>query len=209
MGELIRVILADDHALVVEGLRSLLAAEDDIQVIASASDGERLLDAVTRFKPDVVITDIQMPYMDGLTCLDHIRRSNPATRVLLLTANPDGETLQAVLASGADGLLLKTDAPQLAVQAIRQVMAGQLVFPAVARRWLAMRRPAPETPPSPLSERELEVLGLVADGLTNAEVALQLHVSENTVKFHLQNIYKQLGVSNRTEASGWYHRHRA
>lgn len=206
MPEIIRIILADDHALVLEGLRSLLAAEDDIQVIASATDGERLLDAVARFKPDVVITDIQMPYMDGLTCLAHIRRSHPTTRVLLLTANPDGETLQAVLASGADGLLLKTDAPQLAVQAIRQVMAGQLVFPAVARRWLTMHQSPRETTTCPLSEREMEVLRLVAEGLTNAQVAQQLHVSENTIKFHLQNIYKQLDVNNRTEASRWYHR---
>lgn len=202
MPDPISVILADDHALVLEGLRTLLAAEDDLRVIATASDGERLLDAVRRFQPDVVITDIQMAFMDGLRCVAEIRKWSPDTRILILTAYTDGQTLQAVMQAGADGLLLKTDSPQLTPQAIRQVMAGQLVFPAAARRWL-QRPPEAETAVT-LSERELEVLHLVAQGLTNAQVAEHLHVSANTVKFHLQNIYQQLDVSNRTEASRWY-----
>lgn len=198
----ISVILADNHALVLEGLRSLFAAEDDIHVIATASDGERLLDAVKRFTPDVVITDLQMEYLDGLGCLSQIRQLCPQTRVLILTAYTDGQTMQSVLRSGADGLLLKTDPPEQSVQAVRQVMAGQLVFPAAARRWLH-RAPA-AAPPVTLSERELEVLELVAAGHTNAQIAKRLHVSVNTVKFHLQNIYQALNVSNRTEASRWF-----
>ena len=205
MSKQIRVVVADDHPFVLEGLRSLLAAEDDILVIATATDGERLLDAVRRFHPDVVIADIQMPYMDGITCLEHIRQANPGTRVLLLTANPDGQTLQAVLAAGADGLLLKTDSPQQAIRAVRQVMAGQLVFPAAARRWLVRGESDSAVSQPQLSSREIDVLSLVANGLTNAQVAGKLHISENTVKYHLQNIYRQLGVTNRTEASRWYH----
>lgn len=202
MTEPVSVILADNHALVLEGLRSLFSAEEDIRVLATASDGERLIDAVTRFRPDVVITDLQMEYLDGLSCLAKIREISPQTRVLILTAYTDGQTMQSVLRSGADGLLLKTDPPEQAARAVRQVMAGQLVFPAAVRRWL---HPTPaETEPMPLSERELEVLKLVADGLTNAQVAAELHVSVNTVKFHLQNIYQRLDVSNRTEASRWY-----
>ncbi len=197
----IRVILADDHALVLEGLRSLITAEPDIQVVATATDGERLLDAVARFQPDVVVSDVQMPYLDGLACLPRIRQSSPHTRVLFLTAYNDGQTLQSVLASGADGLLLKTAPPEQTVQAIRQVMAGQMVFPAAARRWLGMRQ---EETAVTISERENEVLALVAEGLTNAQVAQRLHVSANTVKFHLKNIYEQLNVTNRTEASRWF-----
>ncbi|NKQ36331.1 MAG: response regulator transcription factor [Chloroflexi bacterium] len=202
MNEPIRVILADDHALVLEGLRSLLAAEPDIHIIATATDGDRLLEAVRRFQPDVVIADIQMPYLNGLESLPEIRRLSPTSRVLFLTAYSDDETIQAVLAARADGLLLKTDPPEQTAPAIRQVMAGQLVFPAAARRWLfAPRSPLPEIA---LSARELEVLAVVAQGLTNAQAAQKLHVSENTVKFHLQNIYQRLNVNNRTEASRWY-----
>lgn len=198
----ISVILADNHALVLEGLRSLISAEKDIHVLATATDGERLLDAVKRFDPDVVITDLQMEYLDGLACLTQIRQLCPQTRVLILTAYTDGQTMQSVLRSGADGLLLKTDPPEQAVQAVRQVMAGQLVFPAAARRWLH-QTPA-LTPTVTLSEREMEVLELLAAGNTNAQIGKKLHVSVNTVKFHLQNIYQTLNVSNRTEATRWY-----
>lgn len=198
----ISVVLADNHALVLEGLRSLFSAEENIHVLATASDGERLLDAVGRFHPDVVITDLQMEYLDGLGCLAQIRQICPQTRVLILTAYTDGQTMQSVLRSGADGLLLKTDPPEQAVQAVRQVMAGQLVFPAAARRWLHQ---APVPPPAAvLSERELEVLELLAAGKSNAQIARQLHVSVNTVKFHLQKIYQALDVSNRTEATRWF-----
>lgn len=202
MGKKITVILADDHLLIVEGLRSLLSAEDDIRVLATAGDGERLLDAVRRFQPDVAITDIRMDYLDGLACLESIREISPHTRVLILTAYSDGQTVQSVLTAGADGLLLKTDPPQQTIEAIRQVVAGQLVFPAAARRWLLQTEK-----PVHFSERELQVLALVAEGLTNADVAARLHVSTNTVKFHLRNIYQQLDVSNRTEASRWYVKH--
>jgi DNA-binding NarL/FixJ family response regulator len=205
---LIRVIVADDHALVLQGLRSLLALEEDIRVVATATDGERLLEAVTRFQPDVVVCDVQMPYMDGLTCLAEIRRTRPETRVLLMTAFTDGETLQAAVSAGADGLVLKSDSPEQTVLAIRQVMAGQLVFPVAVRRWLFGAPPARDAAAGPgLSERELEVLELVAEGLTNAEITRRLHISLNTVKFHLQNIFQRLNVTNRTEASRWYLEH--
>lgn len=202
MDKPIRVVLADDHALVLEGLRSLLAAEPDILVIATATDGERLLDAVERFHPDVVVTDIQMPYLDGLASLQTIRQRHPGVTILLLTAFSDGDTLRAALAARADGLLLKSDPPERVAEAIRQITSGQLVFPAAARHWLSGSHTA--VPPIPLSERENEVLALVAEGLTNAQIAHRLHISQNTVKFHLQNIYQQLGVRNRTEASRWY-----
>ncbi len=202
MNKPIRVVLADDHALVLEGLRSLLAAEPDIIVIATATDGERLLDAVERFHPDVVVTDIHMPYLDGLASLQTIRQRQPTIYILLLTAYSDSDTLRAALAARADGLLLKSDPPERVAEAIRQITSGQLVFPAAARHWLSDSQPT--TPDITLSERENEVLALAAEGLSNAQIAHRLHISQNTVKFHLQNIYQQLGVSNRTEASRWY-----
>lgn len=202
MDKPIRVILADDHALVLEGLRSLLGPEEDVVVLATATDGERLLDAVDRFRPDVVVTDIQMPYMDGVTGLAKIRQSYPEMRILVLTAYSDAETMRAVLQSGADGLLFKTDPPEQTVRAIRQVMEGQMVFPAAARR--LMFQPVAETAVLTLSDREKEVLAAIAEGLTNVQAAERLHISENTVKFHLQNIYQRLGVTNRTEAARWY-----
>jgi DNA-binding NarL/FixJ family response regulator len=202
MSKLIRVILADDHALVLEGLRSLLAAEPDMTVIATATDGERLLEAVERFHPDIVVSDIRMPYLDGINSLPHIRRISSSVKVLFLTAYADDETLQAALSSGVDGLLYKTDPPQQTIRAIRQIIAGQMIFPAAARRWLTSSES--QKPQIILSQRKNEVLALIAEGMSNAQVAQQLQISVSTVKFHLQNIYQTLGVSNRTEATHWY-----
>ena len=151
MSKAIRVVLADDHALVLEGLRSLLAHEADILVIATATDGERLLDAVQRFSPDVVVVDVRMPYLDGIACLERIRAAHTHTRVLLITAFDDPDTLRAVMMAGPDGLLLKCDPPEQVAAAIRQVMAGQLVFPAAARS--SLRTPATQAPDIQLSAR--------------------------------------------------------
>jgi DNA-binding NarL/FixJ family response regulator len=172
-------------------------------VVATATDGERLLDAIHRFQPDLVVLDLEMPFMDGLTCLEQIRRQGIPVRVLVLTAFGDGESILATIERGADGFALKTDPPSQTIAAIRQVAAGQLVFPQAARKWMGDRRPAAEAGKS-LSEREWEVLAAVADGLSNAEIAHRLMVTEHTVKFHLQNIFQKLEVSNRTEAARHY-----
>ncbi|MBI3176880.1 MAG: response regulator transcription factor, partial [Chloroflexi bacterium] len=151
----VRLVLADDHALVLEGLSALLAAESDLNVVATATDGERLLDALRRFRPDVAVLDLQMPYMDGLTCLQHLRAEGLPVRVLVLSAFGDAHSLRAAVEGGADGFALKTDPPQLTVTAIRQVAAGQMVFPQAARRWLT---PSPPSDSDLLSEREQAVL---------------------------------------------------
>ena len=200
--KIIRIVLADDHALVLEGLRALLSAEPDLRVVATATDGERLLEAIRRFKPDVVALDIQMPYMDGLTCLKHIRSEKLAVRVLVISAFGDVQSLRAALEGGADGFALKTDPPQSTLAAIRQVAAGQMVFPDAVRRW--MTRSANE--PNTLTEREESVLALVAEGKSNPQIGVALGLSENTVKFHLRNLFAKLGVSNRTEAAAKFHR---
>ncbi|MCU0491857.1 MAG: response regulator transcription factor [Chloroflexaceae bacterium] len=202
----IRVVLADDHALVLEGLRTLLDAEDDIEVIGTASDGSRALDVIRAMQPDVAVLDLQMPVMDGLACLEHIRAEGLATKVLVLSAFNDGDSMQSALEHEADGFALKTEPPQQTIACIRQVYRGQLVFPQAAKRWLRTHRQRPSPSSADLSEREAEVLSLVAQGLTNTQIAVRLNVSDNTVKFHLQNIYQKLDVSNRTEAAGVFYK---
>lgn len=206
MAECWRIILADDHQLVLEGLRSLIEAEGDLQVIATASDGKGTLEAVRRDPPDVVVLDLEMGELGGLRTLQLLKERHPDVRVLVLTAYGDGESMRAALEGGADGFALKTEPPQQTVASIRQVCRGQLVFPLAARKWL-LRGESPQDSTTP-SARELEVLALVCEGLTNAQIAHRLRVSDNTVKFHLQNLYLKLNVRNRTEAAAWYLRER-
>ena len=197
-GAVIRLVLADDHALVLDGLRLVAGAEPDLHVVATATDGERALEAVRRFHPDVAVLDVQMPHMDGIECLRRVRAEVPATRVLLLSAFADATSLRAAVERGADGYALKTDPPQATLRAIREVAGGRLVFPASARRWLGA---AGGADPAALTEREAAVLQLIAEGRTNAQIAAAVFLSENTVKFHLRNLFAKLGVSNRTEAA--------
>lgn len=202
VGKKIRIVLADDHALVLEGLRALLTAEPDIHVVATATDGERLLEAIRRFSPDMVAMDLQMPFMDGLTCLRHIRAEELPVRVLIISAFGDAQSLRAVVEGGADGFALKTDPPEMTLAAIRQIAAGHMVFPKAVQRWL-IRRSAQD--PNALTDREEAVLTLVAEGKSNAKIGAVLGLSENTVKFHLKNVYLKLGVTNRTEAAARFH----
>ncbi|MFQ5889789.1 MAG: response regulator [Gemmatimonadota bacterium] len=207
MSQRIRVVLADDHELVLEGLRSLLDAESDIEVVATATTGQALMEAVRAHRPDVAVVDLVLGEPDGLACLERIRSEGHPVRVLVLTAYSDGESMRAALEGGADGYALKTEPPQQTVTSIRQVQAGQLVFPLAAKRWL-LGGSAPAGS-GQLTDREREVLALVAEGLTNAQIARRLRVSGNTVKFHLQNLYMKLGVSNRTEAAARYLKERS
>jgi DNA-binding NarL/FixJ family response regulator len=201
---LIRIILADDHALVMEGLRSLIDRQPDMQVVAAVQNGDELLAYLQLHEADVAVVDVQMPF-GGLQALAEIRRSEVPVRVLLLTAFADGESIQAALQYGAEGFALKTESPTQTIEAIRQVAQGRLVFPRTAQRWMThYRSPGPGGPE--LSQREMEVLQKLARGLPNAEIAGELIVSENTIRFHLKNIYEKLGVTNRTEAVAWYFR---
>jgi DNA-binding NarL/FixJ family response regulator len=206
MSERLRLVLADDHELVLEGLRSLLGNEPDLEVVGAATDGRQLLELIAALQPDVAVVDVQMGDMDGLDCLQEIRRRGLPVRVLLLTAFGDGEVIQSALQGGADGVALKTAPPRQTVEAIRQVGQGYLVFPPAARKLIGARL-APAGAGA-LSAREWEVLEKLAGGLTNAQIGEAIRVSENTVKFHLQNIFQKLGVSNRTEAAAYYFRTR-
>lgn len=200
----VRIIIADDHPLVLEGLHGLLAGEPDLDVIATATDGERALDAVRRFAPDLLILDLEMPYMGGLQCLREIRTASLPVRVLVLSAFGDAHSLRTAVEHGADGFALKTGAPEATLAAIRLVAQGQLAFPQAARRWLTAARK--DVGSLDLTDREEEVLALLANGSSNAQIAGLLNLSESTVKFHLRNLFTKLGVNNRTEAAAHYHR---
>lgn len=203
--KIIRVVIADDHTLMTEGLRDLLELQPDMEVVGAVHDGDQLIDFLEEHADvHVAVVDVQMPY-DGLKALSQLRQRGCRTYILLLTAYANKETVQSALRLGAEGFALKTDAPSKTIDAIRQVSQGKLVFPAVAHRWLAQGFDEPFD--VKLSQREEDVLKQLAGGLSNTEIATALTVSENTVRFHLKNIYTKLNVSNRTEAASWFFRH--
>ncbi len=195
----IRIVLADDHAIVLEGLRALVDGEEDMEVVGSTTRGEEVVELVTRLTPEVVVLDYELGGLRATDIIGTLRGGTDAPRVLVLTAYHDGETIRSVLESGAEGLALKTASPQQTLSAIRQVVDGQLVFPQAARRWLEAR--GARSGVSELTGREREVWALLAEGLTNVQIAARLSLSENTVKFHVQHLYQKLGVKNRTEAA--------
>jgi DNA-binding NarL/FixJ family response regulator len=202
---MIHVVLADDHQLVLDGLKLRLADAGDIEVVATATNGYDALVALEQHHPEVVILDLQMEGLDGFSALQEIRRRSLPVRVLILTAMADGASLQQAIELGADGIVLKTEPPRQIIEAIRQVAAGQVVYPRAVHNWL-LRRASRQQPPldEALSGREQDVLKLIAEGKTNQEIALELLLSQNTIKYYLQNIYRKLHVNNRTEAARMY-----
>ena len=198
---MIRVLLADDHAIVLEGLRALLDGESDIKVAAWTTDGTEVVKLVEQHKPDVVVLDLELTSIKGTEVIAALRDRAAPPKVLVLTAYNDGESLRSALDAGAEGLALKTESPQQTLTAIRQVHAGQLVFPQAARRWIDGRAGGGGGAPGELTPREREVWALVANGLTNPQIAERLGLSDNTVKFHVQHLFSKLGVKNRTEAA--------
>ena len=197
-------MLADDHALVLEGLRGLIEREPDMQVVGTFTDGAALLDALRQTPADVVVLDLQMPTQDGLSCLEAIRGAGLPVKVVILSAFGDGGALQSAWEGQADGFTLKTDPPRQTVATIRNVAQGQIVFPRAVRQ--ATSAGPPNQRLGQLTRREYAVLDLLAAGMTNAQIAERLSIQESTVKFHLQNIFQKLGVTNRTEAAQVYYR---
>jgi DNA-binding NarL/FixJ family response regulator len=194
----IRLLIADDHPVVRDGLTGMFAADPDFSVVGEAGDGSQALRLAEAVRPDVILMDLRMPGMDGVTAIAELaRRGNPARVLVLTTYDTDTYVLPAIEA-GATGYLLK-DAPRdELLRAVRAAAAGQSVLaPSVATRLMSrVREPSPEV----LSQRELEVLGLVAAGTTNRETAARLFISEATVKTHLLHIYAKLGVTDRAAA---------
>ena len=203
----VRVVLADDQALVRRGFRLILEAEADLEVVAEAEDGQQAIDAVRRYHPAVVLMDIQMPGLDGLEATRQILADAAnQTRVLILTTFERDEYVFQALQLGASGFLLKTAPPEDLVTAVRVVARGEaLLSPSVTRRVIQeLARQQRHVRRSPeldrLTQRELEVLRLVAEGLSNAEIAAKLYLSEATVKTHTSNILAKLGLRDRVQA---------
>jgi DNA-binding NarL/FixJ family response regulator len=205
MADKIRVILADDHNLVRQGIRQFLESADDIEVLAEASDGEKALQLIDELRPDVALLDIQMPGMSGVEATRQIKVRFPAIRVLILTAYDDDPYVFAVLQAGADGYMLKTIEVDDLIRAVRAVHRGESALsPEITQkvlRQLKMGRPVGAMEQiETLTVRELEILRLAAQGLTNKAIGHEIGISDRTVQGHLANIYGKLGVASRTEA---------
>ena len=203
---MIRVLIADDHAVVRQGLRTFLALQDDIEVVGEAADGEEAVAAAERLAPDVTLMDLVMPRLDGIEAIAGIRRVSPATRVIVLTSFVDEDRMIPAVRAGAAGYLLKDVEPQELVRAIRTVHGGEaLLHPAVVARLMEEVAGDGGSPGGAglLTEREREVLELIARGHANKRIALDLGVSEKTVKTHVSNILAKLGVHDRTQAALW------
>jgi len=212
----IKVLLAEDHAIVREGTRELVQREPDMEVVGEASDGEEAIELATKLRPDVIVMDIAMPKLNGIEATKQIKALYPAVAVLILTAYDNDQYICALLKAGAAGYLLKNVRGHELIGAIRAVHAGESVLhPAVARKVIdLLLSPTPDTTEAkaiePLTEREMEVLKLAAKGISNKDIAQQLFLSPRTVQAHLGNIFNKLDVGSRTEAilyglrKGWF-----
>jgi DNA-binding NarL/FixJ family response regulator len=207
----IRVVIADDHPIVRDGIRRLLALEADIDVVGEAGDGRGVLDTVHETDPDVLLLDLRMPTLDGLGALQTLQQTNKRTKVIILTASEDKNEFVQAMKLGCSGIVLKQTAPDLIVKSIRKVYAGEIwldshTTAAVMRQFAtpgtemaAASSGAKGRERSPLSTREREIVALVAQGYKNKEMAEKMFISEQTVKNHLHNIFDKLGVSDRLE----------
>jgi NarL family two-component system response regulator LiaR len=198
----IRVLVADDHAVVRQGLRTFLELQEDIEVVADVADGREALAAVAEHEPDVVLMDLVLPEVDGVEAIRRIAGEYPRIRVIALTSFLDDDKLFPAVRAGAAGYLLKDVEPPELVKAIRTVHAGEaLLHPAVAARLMEEVAADRGRAPDPLTRREREVVGLIARGRSNKRIALELDISEKTVKAHVSSILRKLGLSDRTQVA--------
>jgi DNA-binding NarL/FixJ family response regulator len=210
----IRIVVADDHPIFRDGLCRLLALEEDFEVVAQAEDGRQVLDVLQQHEPDILLLDLKMPGLDGLATLQRLQIAKNKTRVIVLTASDDKNEFVQAMKLGTSGIVLKQTATELLIKSIRKVHAGEIwldshTTAAVIRQFVANdeapARSLPPAPPtrererSPLSQREREIVALVAQGFKNKEMAEKMFISEQTVKNHLHNIFDKLGVSDRLE----------
>jgi DNA-binding NarL/FixJ family response regulator len=201
----LRVLVADDQSMVRAGFRMLLSSQEDIEVVAEASNGLEAVDKAARFNPAVILMDIRMPELDGLEATRRILAADASARILILTTFDLDEYVYEALRAGASGFVLKDDPPEQLLAAIRTVAGGDaLLSPAITRRvikqFTRIPQPAPPKELDELTERELDVFRLIARGLSNVEIGQELHISDTTVKTHITHILQKLNLRDRVQA---------
>jgi DNA-binding NarL/FixJ family response regulator len=199
-----RVLIADDHPLILAGIKRALEDDDQFEVVAEARIGSQVLPLVSQTKPDLALLDLRMPEMDGLTCLDRIRKEHPKVKVVILSVSTDPEVVQTVLNHGAAAYVVKSVNPIDLSSALRQALEGT-VFSAVGLPEKTAQQDAVKA--AGLTDRETTILKALARGLSNEAIGKELWVAQQTVKFHLTNIYRKLDVKNRTEAARYAYEH--
>src|SRR6266568_4790673 len=198
-----KVLIADDHQLMLAGVRRALAEAADLEVVGEARSGSQVLPLIGRHNPDVVLLDIRMPDMDGLTCLELIRQRHPQIKVIILSVFAEPEQIQLALRKGAAGYIVQSINPQDLPSAIRQAVEGTVYHPL----GLPEHTETTNAKQAGLTDRETVILKAVAKGLSNQAIGKELWVTEQTIKFHLTNIYRKLNVNNRTEAARYAYQH--
>jgi two-component system, NarL family, response regulator LiaR len=204
MNKMIRILITDDHAVVREGLRSLIESESGMQVVGEACDGVEAVMKARALRPDVILLDLVMPRKGGIEAIEEIKQENPDARILVLTSFAEDDKVFPAIRKGAQGYLLKDSSPAELLQAIRYVNRGETsLHPTIARKLIQEINHPSDLPPAgePLTEREVEVLRLVSKGMSNQEIADLLIVSERTVRTHVSNILSKLHLANRTQAA--------
>lgn len=197
-----RVVIADDHRLVLDGIRRALDDDGDFEIVGETQSGTQVLPLVARTSPDLVLLDVRMPQMDGLACLDEIRKRYPDVKVVMLSASASSDLIETALRRGAAAYVVKTVNPEDLPATLRQALEGN-VHTAVG----VQDAEKSSAKALGLTEREVTILGALARGLSNDEIAKEFWVAPQTVKFHLTNIYRKLGVKNRTEATRLAYQH--
>jgi len=200
----IRILLADDHPIFRDGVRRLLEQEDEVEIIGEASDGNECVQMLTKLKPDVLLLDLRMPEKDGLAVLEEVNFESLGTRVIVLTATEDDNEVVRAMRLGARGVVLKQSATDLLLKSIKKVQSGEIwldnrMTAEVMRAFAKSSEAGPRREKPLLSDREREIVQLVAQGFRNREIGEKLFISEQTVKNHLHNIFDKLGVSDRLE----------
>lgn len=201
---MIRIVIADDHAMVRAGLSQLLGSFDDLEVVGTAADGKEAVEVVGELHPDLVLMDLSMPVMDGIEATATLKQLYPETHVVVLTTFQEPRQVAAALSAGASGYLVKDVEPEVLVAGIRAaVQGGAPLSPSVAAGLLRGSNQMSMVSPSSLTPRELEILQLIVDGHTNQQIARTLGISEKTVKTHCSRLFQRLGVTDRTQAAVW------
>lgn len=200
---MIRVLLADDHSILRQGLRLILNEVPEFTVVGEATNGEEAVALALKLEPDVILMDVGMPGLDGIEATRRIRAIRPQTHVLMLTVSDDDQHLLEAVKAGARGYLLKNAEAAQVQEAIRQVAAGEAILPPMMIARVLDELSAPSPQPQKLTERELDILVLIARGLGNKEIAATLCISQNTVKTHVRHILEKLNLSNRAEAAAY------